>query len=124
MVEKLVRQPPIQRFAQKGMWRAVAASRTMSWAWRLVPTKRTSPPEATRSSRNSVAVFRQAWVFVRSMIDKPWRLSYTKPFDLGFQRRSWWPKWTPESSKSCNVICMTVLLNLRIEDEESSTILD
>ena len=85
-VSWFVRVPPSQRSTQTGIPVALAASRMISLAWRLVPTKRMLPPLATVSSTNFAAFSRAAWVLARSMMEMPWRWSKTKGFERGFQR--------------------------------------
>ena len=52
MVRKLVSVPPSQRLTTKKLPERTASSRTISWAWRLVPTIRMWPPRATVSTTN------------------------------------------------------------------------
>ena len=75
MVVKLVSPPPIQRFTQKGIWQEVAASRMISWACFLVPIKSMSLPEETTSSILEYALSRSLWVFSKSIMEIPLRLS-------------------------------------------------
>ena len=102
MVTKLVSMPPSQRLLTYG-WLARAASwATGSWACFLVPTNRTWSPRATVSRTNSRATSRRWTVWARSMMWIPLRSAKMKGFILGFQRRVWWPKWTPASS-NCRI---------------------
>src|SRR6185437_13321908 len=73
-------------------------SATYSAAARLVPTNSTRPPAATtsrtaRSARSSIGT-----VCCRSMMCTWLRTPKMYGPMLGFQRRVWWPKWTPASS--------------------------
>src|SRR5580658_6298264 len=93
---------------------AAAASRTMSLAWRFVPTNRMFPPLATAFSMKAHAFSRASWVLARSMIVTPWRWSKTKGFERGFQRFVWCPKCTPASSRSFGVMLM--LMRIYVSD--------
>src|SRR5919106_1632244 len=77
-----------------------AASRIVSRACFLVPTNRIVPPRPASSPANSCALCSSRSVFCRSMMWIPPRSPWMKRRILGFQRRVWWPKWTPASSSS------------------------
>jgi len=53
---------------------------------------------ATVSLTNSRATSRRWTVWARSMMWIPLRSAKMNGFIFGFQRRVWWPKWTPASS--------------------------
>ena len=98
IVAKLVSMPPSQRLFTYG-WPARAASSAMgSWACFFVPTNRTVSPRATVSRTNSSASSSRLTVCARSMMWIPLRSAKMNGRILGFQRRVWWPKWTPASS--------------------------
>ena len=80
----------------------VASATIGSWACFLVPTKRTWSPRATVSRTASRATSRRWTVWARSMMWIPLRSAKMNGRILGFQRRVWWPKWTPASS-SCRI---------------------
>ena len=102
IVTKLVSMPPSQRLLTYGMSARVASSAIGSWACFLVPTNRTLSPRATVSRTNSRATSRRLTVWARSMMWIPLRSAKMNGRILGFQRRVWWPKWTPASS-SCRI---------------------
>ena len=82
---------------------ALAASAIVSRACFFVPTKRTVPPRLATSAANSWARASRTSVFCRSMMWMPLRSPKMKRRIFGFQRRVWWPKWTPASSSSFSV---------------------
>ena len=98
MVTKLVSMPPSQRWLTYGWPDRVASSAIGSWACFLVPTKRIESPWATVSRAKARAVSRRRTVCARSMMWMPLRSAKMNGFIFGFQRRVWWPKWTPASS--------------------------
>src|SRR6266851_5513684 len=91
-----------------------ASSATASWAWRLVPRKRMVLPLPLCSLTNRAASRNSFNVFCRSMMWIPLRSPKMYSFILGFQRRVWWPKWTPASSSSFIVISTAKFPPLRI----------
>src|SRR5882672_422846 len=95
----------------------VAASRTISFAWRVVPTKRTLPPLATVSSMNAQDLVSASWVLPRSMMVTPWRWSKMNGFERGFQRLVWCPKCTPASSRSFAVMLMLMLILIYVSGD-------
>ena len=102
IVVKLVSMPPSQRLLTYGWLDRAASWATGSWACFLVPTKRTWSPRATVSRTNSRATSSRWTVWARSMMWIPLRSAKMNGRILGFQRRVWWPKWTPASS-SCRI---------------------
>ncbi len=80
----------------------VASAASGSWACFLVPTNRTTSPRATVSRTKSRATSSRFAVWARSMMWIPLRSAKMNGRILGFQRRVWWPKWTPASS-SCRI---------------------
>src|SRR3990172_7114315 len=80
----------------------VASWATGSWACFFVPMNRTGSPRATVSRTKSRAASSRWAGWARSMIWIPLRSAKMNGRILGFQRRVWWPKWTPASS-SCRI---------------------
>ena len=103
IVWKLVSRPPSQRWLTYGMPDASAASAIVSRACFLVPTNSTVPPRAAIDEAKSCALASRTSVFCRSMMWIPLRSPKMKRRIFGFQRRVWWPKWTPASSSSLSV---------------------
>ena len=100
IVWKLVSRPPSQRWSTYGMPARSADSLTESRACFLVPTNMTVPPREARSAAKSCACFSSRSVCCRSMMWMPARSPKMNLRIFGFQRRVWWPKWTPASSSS------------------------
>src|ERR1700712_1735611 len=113
IVWKLVSRPPNQRLLTYGILQRSAHSWTTSLACFLVPTKRIVPPPEASSPVKRRAVSSSASVCRRSMMWIPSSSPWMKRRMLGFQRRVWWPKWTPASSSSFRPASgMHVLLEL------------
>ena len=98
MVLKLVSMPPSQRWFTKGMPQRVASSWIASRALRLVPTNSTLPPSPTTFLMKSAAWLYRGSDFSRLMMWILLRSPKMKGDIFGFQKRVWWPKWTPASS--------------------------
>src|SRR5713226_2188387 len=75
-----------------------------SCACRLVPTRRMVLPWPESSLTKRAASRNIFRVFWRSIMWMPLRSPKMYSFIFGFQRRVWWPKWTPASSSSFIVI--------------------
>src|SRR5256714_10796088 len=99
IVTKFVSMPPSQRLLTYGIPARVASWATGSWACFFVPTKRIVSPRATVSRTASRATSSRLTVWARSMMWIPLRSAKMNGRILGFQRRVWWPKWTPASSR-------------------------
>ncbi len=77
----------------------LASASMVSWAWRLVPTKRIIPPLLAVSFTASQAFSNATIVCCKSRMWIPLRSANMYGFILGFQRCFLWPKCTPASSK-------------------------
>ena len=99
-VLKLVSMPPSQRWSTKGTPARLASVATVSRAWRLVPTIRMVPRLADSCLANLVASWNIGSDFSRLMMWILLRWPKMNGAILGFQKRVWWPKWTPASSIS------------------------
>lgn len=74
MLRKLVSVPPSQRWLTYGMLQRFACCSVAARAWRLVPTKTTSPPSATSRVRNFFARRIPLTVSFRSIMWMKFRL--------------------------------------------------
>src|SRR3954469_14388069 len=92
-----------------------AHSWTVSRACFLVPTKSTVPPPVASSPANLRAFSSSASVCSRSMMWIPSISPKMKRRMFGFQRRVWWPKWTPASSRSLSSASGILILLFRVK---------
>src|SRR5919204_5317403 len=89
----------------------LASSAIDSCACFFVPTKRICPPSPARSRMNAYASSTRVRVCCRSMMWMPFRSMKMKRRILGFQRRAWCPKWTPDS-RSCFIVTTAMCVSL------------